>query len=54
METLVMTDGTAGRAVAEESELFFAAALLEGEEVEVGAGGMMTLPPRLDWRIFLA
>jgi hypothetical protein len=49
--TLVMTDGTAGRAAAEESELFFAAALLEEEveEVEeVGAGGMMTLPPMLD------
>lgn len=52
-----MTDGTAGRAAAEESfELFFAAALLEEEveeevqeEVEeVGAGGMMTLPPMLD------
>ena len=48
-----MTDGTAG--VAEEMELFFAAALLEEEEEEVdGAGGMMTLPPMLDWRIFLA
>ena len=49
-----MTDETAARAVAAVEELFFAVALLQGEEEEVGAGGMMTLPPMLDWRIFLA